>query len=282
MSKAYWNGPRPGDGADADRRSGNPYLSGSYRSDYGSASGHSRFGGETDDSYGSYGATATDVFHGTETYGDYDADFDDYDDYDDDGYRWWYDPRWRILAAVAGVILLIVVITIAFAMRGDSTETTPTGSTTQPSSPVQDAISTTPRTVIATVPPAPPAAPAPSLAPETVVTITNPPQVASTPAPPPPLPEGVAPGPSITYTVTGSRQLFDLVTIIYSDEQGFPRTDINVALPWTRTVVLNPGVQTKSVTATSLTGQLNCTITDGTGATIAASNTNAPMTTCNG
>ena len=83
-----------------------------------------------------------------------------------------------------------------------------------------------------------------------------------------------------TYTVTGTRQLFDLVSIIYTDEQGFPRTDVNVALPWSRTIVLNPGVVMKSVTATSLTGQLNCTVTDGTGATLAAQTNNAAIASC--
>ncbi len=85
---------------------------------------------------------------------------------------------------------------------------------------------------------------------------------------------------TITYTVTGSRQLFDLVSIIYTDEQGFPRTDVNVALPWTKTIVLNPGVETKSVTATSLLGQLNCAITDASGATLVAQTNNTMIATC--
>ena len=101
------------------------------------------------------------------------------------------------------------------------------------------------------------------------------------PAEAPPVPPGATPAAqTITYSVTGTRQLFDLVSIIYTDEQGFPRTDVNVALPWTKTVVLNPGVVTKSVTATSLTGQLNCSVTDSTGATISAQTNNAAITTC--
>ena len=102
---------------------------------------------------------------------------------------------------------------------------------------------------------------------------------AAAPAEPEP-PSAIPPTQTITYTVTGTRQLFDLVSIIYTDEQGFPRTDVNVALPWSRTIVLNPGVVTKSVTATSLTGQLNCSVTDATGATLAARTNNAAITSC--
>ena len=80
--------------------------------------------------------------------------------------------------------------------------------------------------------------------------------------------------------MTGNRQLIDLVTVIYTDEQGALQTDLNVALPWSKTVALNPGVNLTSVTATSMTGQLNCSITDAGGATIAAQATNSMITTC--
>jgi hypothetical protein len=81
---------------------------------------------------------------------------------------------------------------------------------------------------------------------------------------------------TVTYTVTGNRQLFDLVTIIYTDQQGALQTDVNVALPWTKQVTLDPGVQLSSVTATSVGGQLSCSITNGSGATL-ASQTNSTM-----
>jgi hypothetical protein len=80
--------------------------------------------------------------------------------------------------------------------------------------------------------------------------------------------------------VTGNRQLFDLVTIVYTDQQGALRTDVNVALPWSKQVVLDPGVDLSSVTATSLGGQLNCTITDGAGSTLAAQNNNTMIANC--
>ena len=70
---------------------------------------------------------------------------------------------------------------------------------------------------------------------------------------------------TFTYRVTGTKGLLDLVTIVYTDAQGGPQTDFNVSLPWSKTVVMNPGVQIRSVVATSLTGHLNCSITDGDG-----------------
>ena len=122
------------------------------------------------------------------------------------------------------------------------------------------------------------------LPPETVVTVPpsvsahqNPdtPAIAGEPADP-----ATAPERTITYTVTGDRQLFDLVTVIYTDEQGFPRTDINVALPWTRTVVLNPGVNLKSVTATSVAGKLNCAISNGSGDLLVQQNAGTILAAC--
>jgi hypothetical protein len=52
-------------------------------------------------------------------------------------------------------------------------------------------------------------------------------------APPSDTPTEAAPSPrTITYRVTGNRQLLDLVTVIYTDAQGALQTDVNVALPW--------------------------------------------------
>jgi len=80
--------------------------------------------------------------------------------------------------------------------------------------------------------------------------------------------------------VTGNRNLLDLVTVIYTDSQGALQTDVNVALPWAKTVVLDPGVTLSSVTATSVTGQLNCSITDAAGTAIAAQNNNTMIANC--
>ncbi len=207
-------------------------------------------------------------------------EIDESEDYDAYGYAG-PDNRWRWIAGFAAVVLFASVVAIASVLNKD-TATSSSTSTSETSAVTQDAMpptSTTPRTVIATVPPS--QAPGAGLAPETVVTVTTTPSADHTvPEPPPPPVEAPAPERTITYTVTGTRQLFDLVTIIYTDEQGFPRTDINVALPWTKTIVLNPGVDTRSVTGTSVSGQLNCSVTDGTGATLAAQNNNTMIAAC--
>ncbi|EUA19530.1 conserved membrane family protein [Mycobacterium xenopi 3993] len=85
---------------------------------------------------------------------------------------------------------------------------------------------------------------------------------------------------TVVYSVTGTKQVFDVVSIIYTDAQGLPQTDFNVSLPWSKTIVLNPGVQTKSVIATSLAGRLNCAITTADGQMVAASTNNTIIATC--
>ena len=210
-----------------------------------------------------------DEYQGFDDYED-----DDYEDYDDD-----YQPidrRWIWVAGVAGAILLVAVIcTVVILGGGDSgsvsTTVAPPVTTSQPAA-------TTSAAPVTTTPSAPP--PVASLPPETVTTVTPtasvPPSTTPTQAAPPPAP---APN-AITYRVTGNRNLLDLVTVIYTDSQGALQTDVNVALPWSKTVVLDPGVTLSSVTATSLTGQLNCSITDAAGAAIAAQNTNTMITNC--
>jgi len=205
---------------------------------------------------------------------DYDDDYDDYGEIEE-----YYEPidrRGIGLAGVAGAILLVAVIcTVVILGGGDSgsvsTTVAPPVTTSQPAA-------TTSAAPVTTTPSAPP--PVASLPPETVTTVTPtasvPPSTTPTQAAPPPAP---APN-AITYRVTGNRNLLDLVTVIYTDSQGALQTDVNVALPWSKTVVLDPGVTLSSVTATSLTGQLNCSITDAAGAAIAAQNNNTMITNC--
>ncbi|MCV7193184.1 hypothetical protein [Mycolicibacterium brumae] len=220
---------------------------------------------------------------------DYDGEYDGLDEEYDPHYEHYApDTRWRFVAVIAGIVLLVALIGTAVALRGrDASTVAVTPSPTAPA--------TTPRTVTATIPPSTTAAPSTSAAvpapsgeanPETVVTV--PPSTTAHQNPPAdPLPPAAEVDPAVaqrtvTYTVTGNRQLFDLVTVIYTDEQGFPRTDINVALPWTRTVVLNPGVTLKSVTATSVAGQLNCAINDGAGSMLAQQNAGTILAACSG
>ncbi|MCV7203937.1 hypothetical protein B7435_12015 [Mycolicibacterium peregrinum] len=216
---------------------------------------------------------------------DYPVDYDNYDaDYDDEVtfYEEPIDRRWIWVAVVAGAVLLVAVIcTVVILGGGDSgsvsaTLTSPAAQPTQTTQPAQDATSK----------PVPPrAAPTAPLSPETVTTVTPSPSATAAPAPVAPPVEAAPPAAAvspntITYRVTGNRQLIDLVTIVYTDAQGALQTDINVALPWAKTVVLNPGVTLKSVTATSVAGQLNCSITDAAGGVIMAQNNNTMITTC--
>lgn len=228
--------------------------------------------------------------------GAYAGDYQDYDDYvrsggDDDGgydepdiefYEEPLDRRWIWVAGVAGAILLIAVIcTVVILGGGDSGSVSATVAdptqTSQPATTVPQDASSAPR----------PAAPAPSLSPETVTTVTPSPTAPSATAEPAPVapPVEAAPPPvaeprAVTYQVTGNRQLIDLVTIVYTDQRGALQTDINVALPWTKTVVLDPGVELKSVTATSVAGQLNCSITDAAGNVLVAQANNTMIATC--
>jgi hypothetical protein len=274
---------------------------------YGSGYGSTDYASDRTRSYGSYGSygSATDLADRptgeyTSTYNDTDrftaADAEyaggdagaAYDDYDDDEiyeYDDAIDRRWVWVAGVAGAILLVAVIcTVVILGGGDS------GPVTAPITPPSTSQSTTP-----TASAAPSAAPRPrataapptaSLAPETVTTVTP-----TAPAPTAPTAEAVppvdpaavpaAPVPNtVTYRVAGNKSLLDLVTVIYTDGQGALQTDVNVALPWAKTVTLNPGVALSSVTATSVTGQLNCSISDGSGAVVALQNNNTMITTC--
>ncbi|MCV7122984.1 MmpS family transport accessory protein [Mycobacterium lacus] len=151
-----------------------------------------------------------------------------------------------------------------------------------------------PRTVISTTSmpkptPSPGTSRVPQLPPETVTTV--PPHRPSpsvgpttTPTAAPPrtaLPPTAVLNPrTVVYTVTGTKQLLDLVNVVYTDERGFPVTEFNVSLPWTKTVILNPGVQTQSVIATSVYGRLNCSIVNAVGQTVVAKTNNGIIATC--
>lgn len=219
--------------------------------------------------------------HAADGYADDHAD--DYDVEDYEAYVTTIDGRWKWIAGVAGGILLVAVIcTVVILGGGDSgpvsaTVASPTQSPTQAPAPSTAAA---PHDTAAPLPP-----PVATLAPETVTTVT--PTAPAETVAPAPAPSAIAPPPppaanprAITYTVTGNRQLIDLVTVIYTDQQGALQTEVNVALPWSRTVVLDPGVELKSVTATSVGGQLNCAVTDAAGTVLVAQNNNSMIATC--
>ena len=167
--------------------------------------------------------------------------------------------------------MLAVIATVVIVNGGDSASTSATVV-------VPPSHSTTPRLV-------------PALPPETVTTMTpssrppSPTATSTTPTETPP-PVAVPSAPpevaarTFVYRVTGTKGLLDLVTVVYTDGTGAPQTDFNVSLPWSRTVVLNPGVGVRSVVATSLTGHLNCSISDGVGQPVAISTSSAMIATC--
>jgi hypothetical protein len=210
-----------------------------------------------------------DEYQGLEEYGDV-GDYGEYEEY--------YEPidaRWIWIAGVAGAILVVAVIcTVVILGGGDSgsvsTTVAPPATTSQP------AATTSAPPAASTMPSAPP--PPATLPPETVTTVTP-----TASAPPSDAPTDAAPAPApntITYRVTGNRNLIDLVTVIYTDSRGALQTDVNVALPWAKTVVLDPGVTLGSVTATSVAGQLNCSITDASGTAISVQNNNTMIANC--
>jgi len=200
-----------------------------------------------------------------------DGEYAEYPEYDEAR----IDRRWMWIAGIAGAILFVAIGTTGIILGGgDSGSVSATATSGAPTTSAASATSSAPPAA------ATPTPVVPALPPETVTTVS--PTAETTPA----QPELAAPAPpapsprTITYRVTGNRQLIDLVTVIYTDQQGALRTDINVALPWSKTVVLDPGVELKSVTATSVGGQLNCSITDAAGALVAAQTNNSMIATC--
>ncbi|MDT5226948.1 MAG: hypothetical protein QOH94_741 [Mycobacterium sp.] len=179
---------------------------------------------------------------------------------------------WRPIAAIAGIVFILAVIASVVIVNGGDSASTSATVVVPPSQ------STTPRLV-------------PALPPETVTTMTptsRPPSPTATSTAPTPTPPPIAAPPvspdvaarTFVYRVTGTKGLFDLVTIVYTDASGAPQTDFNVSLPWSRTVILNPGVGTRSVVATSLTGRLNCSIADNVGQPVAISTSSTMIATC--
>lgn len=217
----------------------------------------------------------------TDVYPPYEGeDYDDAENYDDYVDEARLDRRWMWIAGVAGAILFVAVITASMILGGgdsgsvSATVASPLPTPSAAPAPTQDLA----------------APPAPTLPAETVTTVSP---TAETPVPTAaPAPTAVLPAPqaapppaaqvpgTITYRITGNRSLIDLVTVIYTDSQGALQTDVNVALPWSKTVVLNPGVSLSSVTATSVSSQLNCAIIDANGSLIAAQNNSSIITNC--
>jgi MmpS family membrane protein len=219
---------------------------------------------------------------------------DDTDSFPAGDYGWTGWPtefRWRPVTAILGAVVAIGAIATAVIINsGDSATTKATLGAPVPT------VTSAPATS-RTTPPGASTSPSPSasasLPPETLTTL--PPRAASTApsttlpfptATAAPAPTAVAPPAAVVdprtvvYTVTGSKQLLDLVNIVYTDAMGYPQTEFNVSLPWSKMVVLNPGVQTVSVVATSFYGRLNCSVVNAAGQTVVASANNGSLATC--
>jgi Mycobacterium membrane protein len=200
---------------------------------------------------------------------------------------WPEDRRWRPVVAIAGAVIATCAIATAVILNSGDTATTK--ATLGAPTPTPRTLMTTPSMTPAPRTSAPPSAsPTPALPPETVTTLTPSAGPARTPnAAPRPglLPQALPPQATVNpravlYSVNGTKQLLDLVNIVYTDAQGYPQTELNVALPWSKVVVLNPGVQTQSVIATSIYSHLNCSIVDATGQPVVVSTNNSMIATC--
>lgn len=213
------------------------------------------------------------------------------DSYPDGDYSWTGWPselRWRPVTAILGAVVAVGAIATAVIINsGDTASTKATVG-----APVPQPVTSAPATTKASAPPS--AQPTPSrtaqLPAETITTVTTPSAAPSlaptgTPTAAPPLiltpPPSAALNPrTVVYSVTGTKQLLDLVNIVYTDAHGYSQTEFNVSLPWSKVIVLNPGVQNPSVVATSFYGRLNCSIVNAAGQTVAASATNSSLATC--
>ncbi|WAC90443.1 MmpS family transport accessory protein [Mycobacterium sp. Aquia_213] len=212
---------------------------------------------------------------------------DDYDDeYADEGYGalLWPSNGWRPAVAVLGAVVAIGAIATAVIINsGDSASTKATIGPPAPTT-----VTSAPRTTSppsASQRPVPSTSQAPQLPPETVTTLTPPSAALTTPplAVPPPAvvsPRATLNPSTIYYSVTGTKSLLDLVNVVYTDARGYPQTEFNVSLPWTKVVVLNPGVTTQSVVATSIVGHVNCAIVNAQGQVEVASANNSNLATC--
>jgi hypothetical protein len=241
---------------------------------------------------GNIGNTLHDLDRDIEDYPDDEIYDDGADSYEDDGYGelvWPGDRRWRPAAAIVGVVVAVgAILTAVIIHSGDSATTKGTVGVPTPRT-----VASTPTTPSTTKPPAPsPSASAPpsasQLPSETFTTVPPrtspslvPPRTPTAAPPPAALPPSATVNPrTIVYSVTGTKQIFDMVNVVYTDERGFPVTEFNVSLPWTKMVVLNPGVQTESVIATSLRGGLSCAIVNAAGQPVVAKANNGVIATC--
>lgn len=86
----------------------------------------------------------------------------------------------------------------------------------------------------------------------------------------------------ITYSVTGTKEPGDVVTVAYTDAAGRSRTQQNVYLPWSLTLTLASDGEVGTVRAASQlqVSKLNCSITTSDGTVLSSSSANAVQVSC--
>jgi hypothetical protein len=224
----------------------------------------------------------------------------DYDSYDEsiDPQDERTAPRWPWVVGVAAIVAAIaLVVSVSLLFARNDTEKLATPSTAPSSTPpMQDEIITT------TAPPPPPPPPTtapPPPPPETVTVTTTPPPPPPPPAPAPPpaaapaappaAPTAAPPPPTtpagprqVTYSVTGTKAPFDIITITYVDASGQRRTQRNAYIPWSMTLTPISQSEIGSVEASSLLrlSKLNCSITTSDGTVLSSNNNDQPQTNC--
>ncbi|HYB34832.1 MAG TPA: MmpS family transport accessory protein, partial [Mycobacterium sp.] len=109
------------------------------------------------------------------------------------------------------------------------------------------------------------------------------PPATSTAAAPPATTTTTPAGPrQVTYSVTGSKAPFDVITITYIDASGQRRTQRNAYIPWSLTLTPISQSEIGSVEAFSMLrlSKLNCSITTSDGTVLSSNNNDQPQTSC--
>jgi hypothetical protein len=85
----------------------------------------------------------------------------------------------------------------------------------------------------------------------------------------------------VTYSVTGTKDPVDVITVTFVDAGGFRRTQHPVIIPWSLTLrVPESVVLSVEASSQSRASKLNCSITADNGKVLASNDSNAPQTSC--
>jgi hypothetical protein len=220
-------------------------------------------------------------------------DYDEHDkpvDAEADTPRW----PWAVgIVAIVAAIVLVIAVSLLVARKDTNDLATPSSEPTS-TPPMQDEISVTtpPPTSKGVAPPPPPTSKAVPPPPPPTSEAPPPPQTETeTPEPPPPPPAAAPPpvtttappGPrQVTYSVTGIKAPFDVITVTYVDASGQRRVLRNVFIPWSITLTPISQSEVGSVEASSLLrlSKINCSITTSDGTVLSSNNGDQPQTSC--